>query len=208
MRFLAPLLAALSLAAPATAGELVVSLTTAAGKPVPNAVVMVRPQGGPRTGPRVAGPLRLIQKDMKFDPFVLIAPVGAEVVFPNLDPYRHHVYSFSPAKTFELKLYRREDARAVRFDKAGVVAIGCNIHDDMSAFIRVVDTPYAVKSTINGAAVVRDLPPGPARVVVWHPQQKGPGGEIVRDIVVPPSGVVRLAVQADLRAARMAHGGY
>jgi plastocyanin len=204
MRFLAPFLAALSLASPASAGDLALSLTTAAGKAVPNAVVMVRPQGA---APR-AGPLRMAQKDMQFDPVVLIVPVGGEVTFPNLDPYRHHVYSFSPAKTFELKLYRREDTRAVRFDKAGVVAIGCNIHDDMSAFIRVVDTPFVAKTAANGAGVVRDLPAGPARVTIWHPYQKGPGGEIVRDIVVPAAGPVRLAVQTDLRAPRLRHGGY
>src|SRR5687768_14334799 len=99
MRVFAPLLAALSLASPAFAGDVALSLTTAAGKPVPNAVVMVRPQGAaPRSGLRFAWPARMAQKDMQFDPFVLIAPVGGEVTFPNLDPYRHHVYSFSPAK--------------------------------------------------------------------------------------------------------------
>ncbi|HEY0437680.1 MAG TPA: hypothetical protein VGC92_13650, partial [Phenylobacterium sp.] len=109
MRFPAVLLlasCAVSLgAAPARAADIVVSLTTTGGKPVENAVVTLRPQGGAPRGPaRFPWPMTMSQKDMQFEPFVLIAPVGAEIRFPNLDPFRHHVYSFSPAKTFELKL--------------------------------------------------------------------------------------------------------
>jgi hypothetical protein len=206
MRFLAPLLAVLCLAAPARAGELAVILTTSAGKPVPNAVVTVRPQGGARGPIRFPWAYRMAQKDMRFDPFVLIVPVGADVAFPNLDPFRHHVYSFSPAKTFELKLYGRDDTRHVRFDRAGVVAIGCNIHDDMSAFIRVVDTPFAARTGASGAAVLHDLPAGPVRVSVWHPYLKAAGGELVRDVTAPASGQLRLALSGDLRSPRMSHG--
>ena len=83
----------------------------------------------------------LRQRQHQFHPFVLVVPVGANVSFPNFDPTRHHVYSFSPAKRFELKLFARDQSRSVRFDKPGVVALGCNIHDQMSAFIDVVDTP-------------------------------------------------------------------
>src|SRR5207237_6085666 len=132
------------------------------------------------------------QKDMQFQPFVLIVPVGAEVAFPNLDPFHHHVYSFSKAKTFELKLYGKDETRRVRFDKTGVVAIGCNIHDDMSAFIRVVDTPFAAKSAPSGQALVRELPAGPATVVVWHPYLRAEGGEISQRVVIPAGGAVRL----------------
>ena len=78
---------------------------------------------------------------MQFHPFVLIVPVGAKVSFPNLDPTRHHVYSFSPAKQFELKLFARDQSRSVVFDKPGVVALGCNIHDAMTAFIVVDGQP-------------------------------------------------------------------
>lgn len=208
MRFLAPLLAVLCLAAPARAGELLVALTTTSGKPVADAVVMARPQGAARGAVRFPWASRMAQKDMRFDPFVLIVPVGAEVAFPNLDPFRHHVYSFSPARTFELKLYGRDETRRVRFDRAGVVAIGCNIHDDMSAFIRVVDTPFAAKTGPAGTVVLRDLPAGPVRVTVWHPYLKGPGGELSRDVTAPAAGQLRLAVSGDLRSPRMRHGGY
>ncbi|HEY8573026.1 methylamine utilization protein [Phenylobacterium sp.] len=206
MRTTALLLAVLCFAAPARAGDLAVSFATPRGQPITDAVVMVRPASGAARA-RVAGPYRMAQKDMAFEPYVLIVPVGAEVAFPNLDTVRHHVYSFSPAKRFELKLYGRDQTRFVRFDKAGVVGIGCNIHDNMSAFVRVVDTPFAVKTTADGA-LLRDLPPGPARVVVWHPLLKTAGGEIARDVTIPASGAVRIAFAGELRSPRLRHGGY
>ena len=151
MRKLAPAIPAvilgLILAAPVRAGELSVMLTNQQGRPAPNAVVTVRPEGFVARGPiRFPWAYRMAQKEMQFLPYVLIVPVGAEVAFPNQDPFKHHVYSFSPARPFELKLYSRDETRTVRFDKAGVISLGCNIHDDMSAFIRVVDTPFAMKS--------------------------------------------------------------
>lgn len=205
MRLLAALSVAVSLAAPADAAELVLTLT-AGGKPAADAVVMVRPDAGPRPGARLAGPFVMSQRDMQFQPHVLVVPAGAEVSFPNLDPVHHHVYSFSKAKTFELKLYGKDETRRVRFERAGVVGVGCNIHDDMSAFIRVVDTPHAAKSGANGQVVVRDLPPGAATVTVWHPQLKGP--EIVRRVTIPPSGALRLPLALQVRGARLTRGGY
>ena len=200
---------ALCLAAPAHAGDLSVVLVNAAGKPVPNGVAMVRTQAPANRGPiRFPWAYRVAQQDMQFEPFVLVVPVGADVAFPNLDPVKHHVYSFSSAKTFELKLYGRDETRSVRFDKAGVIGLGCNIHDDMSAFIRVVDTPYAIKSGARGEAVIRDVPAGPATLVVWHPYQKGKGGEVSRPIVVPASGVLELKLALDMRTPPLARGGY
>src|SRR6185437_15441331 len=111
-------------------------------------------------------------KNLQFDPFVLIVPVGANVSFPNRDPVRHHVYSFSPTHPFELKLYGKDETRSVRFDKAGVVALGCNIHDNMVAFIKVVDTPFAAKTDDKGLAVLKGLPVGQVPVRIWHPYLK------------------------------------
>ncbi len=208
MRLFSPLVLALCFAASASAGELDLTLATAGGKAIADAVVMVRPDGGGRGGPRLAGPFVMAQKGMQFQPYVLIVPVGAEVAFPNLDPFHHHVYSFSKAKTFELKLYGRDETRRVRFDKAGVIGVGCNIHDDMSAFIRVVDTPWAVKSAASGQALVRDLPSGPATVVVRHPYLKAAGGEMSRRVVIPASGALRHSMAAEVRSPRLRRGGY
>ena len=96
----------------------------------------------------------------------------------------------------------------MRFDKAGVVALGCNIHDDMSAFIRVVDAPFAGRTTANGQVLVRDLPPGPATVTVWHPYLKAADGEITRQVTIPATGALRLALAGDLRSPRLRRGGY
>jgi plastocyanin len=208
MRRVAPKMLALCLAAPAAqAGELDVTFVTAAGRPVPDAVVMVRPDSA-RGSARVAGPYVMAQKGMQFAPYVLIVPAGAEVSFPNLDPFHHHVYSFSKARPFELKLYGRDETRKVRFDRAGVVGVGCNIHDNMSAYIRVVDTPFAAKTAAGGGAVVRDLPAGGATVVVWHPHLKAPDGEVTRRVTIPASGAARLAVTGDLKPSRLRRSGY
>lgn len=134
---------------------------------------MVRPVGGvPAGAMRASGPLVMAQQDISFQPYVLVVPVGATVSFPNRDKVRHHVYSFSPAKRFELKLYGREEARTVTFDKPGPVSLGCNIHDQMIAYVYVSDTPYAAKSGADGTAVVKNAPAGAATLVVWHPDLK------------------------------------
>lgn len=209
MRLFVSLLAVLALvqASPATAAELAVRVSGRTGAAVADAVVMVRPQAGvPRGQVRFGWPYRMAQRNTQFEPFVLIVPVGAEVAFPNLDPFRHHVYSFSPAKTFELKLYSRDETRMVKMDKAGVVGLGCNIHDDMTAFIRVVDTPYAAKTSARGDVLIRDLPPGPATIIVWHPYAKAPKGEVARQVTIPASGVMTVPLAVDLRPAPMRHG--
>ena len=119
---------------------------------------------------------------MQFHPFVLVVPVGAKVSFPNLDPTRHHVYSFSPAKKFELKLFARDQSRSVVFDKPGVVALGCNIHDAMTAFIFVSDTQFAARTGANGIAQFANAPNAPGRITVWHPYLRAKGNVIERQV--------------------------
>jgi plastocyanin len=199
---------ALMLAIPfrALAGDVVVDVHTSQGKPVANAVVTV---AAPHTGPiRFAWPYRMAQQNMQFDPFVLIVPVGADVAFPNLDTVRHHVYSFSAAKTFELKLFGRDETRLVHFDKPGVVDLGCNIHDQMIAYIVVVDTPYAAQTNAAGEAVIRGVPAGERSVRVWHPYLRAPGGAITLNLTVRGDGLARQTVVADLRAPPERHRMY
>lgn len=208
MRCAATLAFALCLAGPAGAAELDLTLLTAAGKPVADAVVMVRPDAGARGGPRFSGPLVMAQKNTQFSPYVLIVPVGAEVSFPNLDPFHHHVFSFSKAKTFELKLYGKDETRKVRFEKTGVVGVGCNIHDNMSAWIRVVDTPWAAKTAASGQARIGDLPAGGATVTVWHPSLKAPQSEIAQRVTLPATGALRLSLSGELKPQRLRREGY
>ena len=156
--------------------------------PIRDAVVTVHLIGRPTPPPAVRRAYAVDQRNIQFQPFVLLVPRGAGVAFPNSDPVRHHVYSFAQAKRFELKLYAREQARAVRFDKAGVVPLGCNIHDQMSAFINVVDTAYAVKTEATGNAVFSDVPAGPVSIEVWHPYLRAPGNTIRRRVVLGAGG--------------------
>jgi hypothetical protein len=196
------LLASMLAAGPAWSRDLAVSVTAQDGRPLPDAVVMVRPLAGvPRAPIRFPWAYEVAQRDLKFSPYVLIVPVGAEVSFPNFDGVKHTVYSYSEAKTFRLKLYGRDMARVVRMDKPGVVPLGCDIHDTMLAYVRVVDTPYAAKTLPSGAAVVRDLPAGPAVLTIWHPDSRAANGESVRKIVVPASGVASVALRIDVRPA-------
>ena len=115
--------ALLASAAPAFAGDLIVTVTTKDGKPLADAVVTLPAPAGTPT-PKFPWKLEIAQKDRQFAPFVLIAPVGAEVGFPNLDKFRHHVYSFSKGNKFELELYGRDQKRSVTFQAAGVAALG------------------------------------------------------------------------------------
>ncbi len=207
MRMPALLLLAALMAAPcARASDLQVSLRTPKGQPVRDAVVTFYPQGGAPV--RQEGPYRMAQQDLQFDPFVLVVPLGATVAFPNRDTVRHQVYSFSPAKSFELKLYGRDETRAVRFDRLGVIALGCNIHDSMVGFIKVVDTPYAAKTDAQGLATLHGLPAGAGVLKVWHPYLKAPGNELSTSLTAPRDGLVRQAQIADVRSAPVRRNSY
>ncbi|MHB8283626.1 MAG: cupredoxin domain-containing protein [Caulobacteraceae bacterium] len=180
------------------AAELRVLVRTSEGAPIPNAVVTVYPLSGDHQPTPSSEPLVVAQKGIAFDPYVLVAPVGSLVTFPNRDTVRHHVYSFSPAHRFELKLYGREEHRVERFDKVGVVAMGCNIHDAMAAYIDVVDTRFAAKTDGQGQALISDLPPGAATMKVWHPNAKLAGGTLTKSLTLDANSPQTL-IALDLR---------
>jgi plastocyanin len=177
--FGAPLLIALALLVaggppPASArpGSVEATVTDQAGKPVPDAVVSLTPLGGPPPAVRPAAAV-MDQVNKEFVPSVLPVMVGTAVSFPNRDNIRHHVYSFSPAKKFELPLYIGTPSAPVVFDKPGPVALGCNIHDWMVAYIYVVATPHFAKTTADGKAHLDGLPAGSYEARVWHPRLRG-----------------------------------
>lgn len=188
------------LTAQAWAGDIVVRVTTPDGKPLPDAVafVPVKP-GDPKPTP-VDG-LKMAQSGKQFAPFVLIAPVGSTVEFPNLDKFRHHVYSFSKGNRFELELYGREEKRVFTFKTAGVAALGCNIHDQMVAFIRVVDTSWAAKSGADGVAKLSAAPEGSRRIDVWHPYSTAKD-QIVTQTVTVSAGITTVTVVLDIAPPR------
>ena len=179
------LLIALALAGavtPLAAAPMNVHVVDASGRPVRDAVVALYPAGPAARPAHLSGRYVVAQQNLQFRPFLTVAPVGADVSFPNLDPTKHHVYSFSQAKKFELKLFAKDQSRTVHFDKPGVVALGCNIHDQMSAFIFVTDTAWTARTNAQGFASFSDAPNAPARVVVWHPYLRAPGGEVEQEL--------------------------
>lgn len=151
----------------AWAAPQLIQLQTDSGQPLAGAAVSVfvkgtRAQATPGTVADMA------QKDKAFVPKLRVIQTGSSVNFPNFDTVRHHVYSFSPTKTFEIKLYAGTPAAPVVFDKPGTATLGCNIHDRMLGYIHVVDTPYFGVSDANGSVSI-DVPPGEHRVRVWTP---------------------------------------
>ncbi len=152
----------------AAAGTVQLQVQDGAGKPLTDAVVFLES----REARALAKPLQgaeVAQTAKQFDPTVLVVTAGTPVSFPNRDTVRHHVYSFSPNKNFELKLYSGVPANPVVFDKTGIAVLGCNIHDAMTAWVVVVDTPYFGRSSAGGSVSLAQVPPGSYRLRVWHP---------------------------------------
>ncbi len=186
---------------PAMAGTLDLRIVDGGGKPVADAVVTVKPASGVGRGPiRFPWGTTMTQQNIAFNPHVLIVPVGATVSFPNKDKVRHHVYSFSKSARFELKLFSRDETRSYTFTSPGAVALGCNIHDTMSGFIKVVDTPFAARSNGAGQVQIAGLPAGAATVTVWHPSLRGKDNELVMQVPVTASDSVDRLVKLNLRA--------
>jgi plastocyanin len=161
----ATLLALLLLAGPCLAAPVTVTVRDVRGAALDDAVVWALPKSGP--APARSRPAAVEQRDKTFIPTVSVVQTGTLVSFPNRDEIRHHVYSFSPAKIFEIKLYAGTPADPIAFDKPGEVVLGCNIHDHMYAYIYVVDSPWFAKTGKEGTATL-DLPPGEYEVHAWY----------------------------------------
>jgi plastocyanin len=185
----------------AHAANVNVVATDAAGKPLADAVVMLEPVGArlpvkPMQGAQIA------QHDLKFNPAVTVVTVGTPVLFPNEDTVKHHVYSYSAAKTFQIKLYAGVPHTPIVFDKPGIAVLGCNIHDDMIAWVVVTDTPLWGRSGANGQVRVADVPAGSYQIHVWHsslaetaPPQLIPlavgAGDVEQHVRLGPGGLIR-----------------
>ncbi len=153
---------------PRPAQALEVLLTTAAGQPLPDGVVFLESREARAAAKPLAG-VDIAQVDKRFTPSVTVVPVGSAVRFPNRDTVRHHVYSFSPVKKFEIKLYVGTPAEPVVFDQPGVAVLGCNIHDHMAAWVLVVATPWYGRAGADGRVNLGAVPAGHYRLRAWHP---------------------------------------
>jgi plastocyanin len=173
IRTLVTLGAVLAGIAHAQNAEIVATVTDTQGGPLADVVVFALPSDG---NLRLTGKPReeaILQVDKEFVPKVTPVFVAAAVSFPNNDSVRHHVYSFSSAKRFELPLYQGVPAKPVVFERPGVVVLGCNIHDWMVAYVYVSESPYFAKTGADGKATIADLAPRAYVVRVWHPQLEG-----------------------------------
>lgn len=191
-------------ALPVSAASLSVTVTDPAGKPVPSAVVTFEPASGAAAQDK-SGSYVMAQKGIKFAPYVLAVPVGATVDFPNQDRVNHHVYSFSPVQPFQFPLYGPGKKRSLRFDHPGTVALACNIHDLMSAYIRVVDEPYFATTDEKGRASL-DLPADAGTLAVWQPQLDAPDHSVSRKFTMS-AGSAQQAFSVKLRGEALPSGG-
>ena len=183
----------------ARAATVTVNVTDAAGKPLPQAVVSIEPATG-KLAVQPTPAAQVAQFKRQFVPRVSVVTVGTAVAFPNQDTVRHHVYSFSPTKNFELKLYAGVPAQPVVFDKPGIAVLGCNIHDQMAAWIVVVDTPFYALTGTDGAARVNAVAAGSYRLKVWHPGLPGTSDGVSQAVTVGATNIeqsVRLAIDAN-----------
>ncbi|MCG8440326.1 MAG: hypothetical protein MI723_00815, partial [Caulobacterales bacterium] len=207
MRMLAAIAVAISLAAGASAADLAVEVTGQNGSPVDGAVVTFHPDDMSLAAEAAPGALVIAQRELQFRPFVSVAPVGSQVTFTNEDDVLHHVFSFSAAKRFDLRLFGRGEPRVVDFDRAGTVAVGCNIHDNMIAYLRIVETPFADRTSDEGAVLLADAPAGAGTVRVWHPDLRAKDNQIAQEIVVAPEGG-QVALAVTLRPGRAPRARY
>lgn len=197
----APLAAALLLAAllsaptaPARAGGLDLQVSDGSGKPLTGAVVFVESPAA-KAALRPGAAVEIAQINRQFSPAVTVVAVGTAVSFPNRDTVRHHLYSFSPTKKFEIKLYVGTPAAPVVFDAPGVAVLGCNIHDNMAAWVLVVESNHFGLTGSDGKLSLAQVPAGHYRLRAWHASL--PPGTAAHDqaVQVPTSGSAQVAVR-------------
>jgi plastocyanin len=171
LRRIAALAACCTAGAAWAGGGVTVHVADANGKPVSDAVVYLEADGG-QALPKPLKAGEISQKGLKFIPLVTVIQTGSKIYFPNNDKVRHHIYSFSAPHKFDQKLYTGTMAEPQTFEKPGTVVLGCNIHDKMIAYVRIVDTPYFGKTDASGSVAV-EAPAGKYVLKAWHPDIVG-----------------------------------
>lgn len=166
------------------AAELAVRVVDSRGQPVADAVVTAWPRDGASPASRTPVRRTIDQKNLAFVPYLEVFRPGDEVVFRNSDSTRHHVYSFSPARQLDFVLAPHESSPPQRLDRAGVVAVGCNIHDQMVAYLYVSDAPWIKRTDASGRAILDKLPAGRYDVRAWQPRLKPGRAEPVQAVVL------------------------
>jgi hypothetical protein len=142
------------------------------------------------------------QTNRAFAPDLLVIPVDSTVAFPNSDSVSHQIYSFSPAKRFQLPLYRGKPYPPVAFDQPGVVTMGCNIHDEMLAYIVITDAAFFGRTNAAGSWSA-DVPGGGYRISIWHPRIRDDTKDLSGELTVsePNGGALTLRLAKQLKPA-------
>ena len=181
--------------AAACAGPVEVRVTDAAGKPLANAVVFLESREA-KAAFKPGSAVEVAQADRQFVPQVTVVPVGTAVTFPNRDTVRHHVYSFSAVKKLEIKLYVGTPTAPVVFDQPGIAVLGCNIHDNMAAWVVIVETPWYGQSAADGRFAWPHVPAGSYRLRSWHPSL-APGAPAADQALQVGSAAMHVAVRLE-----------
>jgi plastocyanin len=189
----------LVLASRAHGVEVPVTVLQLDGAPLAGAVVVAEPidpvgRARAATVPAPAGLASMDQRELAFVPDVVIVRTGTAVEFPNGDKVRHQVYSFSGAKTFKLALYAGRAHPPVMFDKAGLVTLGCNIHDGMIGYIYVTDSPWSGRTDRQGR-VTLDAPDGAYTLRIWHPRSNDAAAQLERNVRIDGSATQAISVK-------------
>jgi plastocyanin len=185
----------------ASAAAVEVQATGSDGKPLAETVVFLE-SAQAKAAARPLQAVEIEQDKRRFTQRVTVVTLGSEVAFPNRDTVRHHVYSFSPVKNFELKLYSGKSANPVLFDKPGIAVLGCNIHDNMVAWVVVVETPHHAIADAKGSVRLENVPPGNYRLRSWHPGMP-PGAAALDEALVVPAGGASARIKLPLVAASL-----
>lgn len=156
---------------PALAGTIVGKVAARGVRDNGDVVVYIEKVAG-KIFPAPKEPVVLDQLNLTFVPHILPVVAGTTVVFPNSDEVRHNVFSPSPPKRFNLGTYPRGVTRTVVFDKPGEVALLCNVHAEMSAYVIVLETPYFAVTARDGSYTIKNVPPGKYVLRTWHEQCK------------------------------------
>jgi plastocyanin len=187
-------------ASTAQAGTVVLTVRDVAGVPVAGAVVALSDAAHAPAPPPTGKPVVLDQVNEEFVPDVLVVQTGGQVVFKNSDTTRHHIYSFRQPKRFELQLAPGEVSAPMLFDQSGVVALGCNIHDHMRAWLYVTDARFVARTGDDGSVTFGDVPSGAWEAKAWHPRTQPGAPEPTQAVRVDAGGKFSAAFTLPLRA--------
>lgn len=160
-------------------------------------LVTLEPANG-KFRPRAPKRVVVEQRGREFLPNVVIIPVGSTVAFPNFDTVFHNVFSTSPPASFDLGLYKAGEAREYKFEKEGIVRLGCNLHANMSAYIAVTGAPAFTVTDDKGNFSFKRVIPGRYKVRGWSVRSSTP---ITQDITIKPGkNTFTVGVPADAPA--------